>query len=258
MTRNTEKTIDAVLKGASEAADANYRMKDLIRESGLPRKTIHYYMNEGLVPKPRKTGRNTAVYGPEHLERLRQISSMREHQFLPVKMIKAVYDDTAAVDLTLDQQQLIRELRLGLPDSIRPGAEQYVSLKEAIKGEVTARELKALKTEGLITVRGSGASSVISMEDAVVIDSWIKLKKLGFTPEKGYGPDLLKLWDCAIEQLVVQEITHLAGGVFRESPSESLVVTQDTMSVVSRLIEALHYKKTRAQFIKMNQESDPE
>tara|TARA_R110001592_G_scaffold240929_2_gene501241 strand:- start:64082 stop:64783 length:702 start_codon:yes stop_codon:yes gene_type:complete len=233
-------------------------MKDLIRESGLPRKTIHYYFNEGLLPPPRKSGRNTATYGPEHLERLQQICILREQQFVPVKIIKAFYDDSASVELTAEQQQYVREMRLGLPDSIRPGAEKYVKLKEVFGKNVSAQELKAFKKQGLIKVIGSGAASVISTEDAVVVDSWIRFRDLGFTPDKGYGPEMLKLWDHAIEQLVVQEITHLADGLCRVSETESQQVTQEAMLIVSKLIEALHHKKTRIQFSKLDADNRSE
>lgn len=241
--------------GDEETGAIYYRMKDLIRESGLPRKTIHYYINEGLLPAPKKTGRNTALYGPEHLERLLQICMLRQEQFLPVKAIKAIYDDNSSADMTSEQKKFIRGLRLGLPESIRPGAEQYVKLN-TVKGKITTRELNTLKQEGLIEIIGSGAAKRLSKEDAVVLESWNKLKEIGFTTEKGYDPSMLKLWDSAIEQLVVKEITSLAGGIFRDSSSDSLKVARKTMSVVRKLIEALHYKKTRIQFQKLQAEQD--
>ena len=52
------------------AATELLRMRDLVRESGLPRETIHFYKLQGLLPEPIKTGRNTALYTREHLERL--------------------------------------------------------------------------------------------------------------------------------------------------------------------------------------------
>ena len=54
------------------------RMRDLVRESGLPRETIHFYRQQGLLPEPVKTGRNTALYTQEHVERLRRIRELQE------------------------------------------------------------------------------------------------------------------------------------------------------------------------------------
>jgi hypothetical protein len=42
-------------------------MRDIVRETGLPRSTIHFYLAEGRPPPPTKTGRNTALYSWEHV-----------------------------------------------------------------------------------------------------------------------------------------------------------------------------------------------
>ena len=52
-------------------------MRGLSEASGLPRTTIHHYIREGLLPPAIKSARNAAMYGPQHLERLRLISQLR-------------------------------------------------------------------------------------------------------------------------------------------------------------------------------------
>ena len=52
-------------------------MRELSEASGLAKTTIHHYIREGLLPPVTKSARNAAVYGPEHLERLRLISQLR-------------------------------------------------------------------------------------------------------------------------------------------------------------------------------------
>ncbi len=79
-------------------------MRDLVRESGLPRETIHFYMQQGLLPKALKTGRNTALYTQDHLERLRRIRELQERQFLPLKAIRAILDETADEGFTPEQE----------------------------------------------------------------------------------------------------------------------------------------------------------
>lgn len=49
---------------------------DLERESGLSRRTIHYYAHEGLLPAARGSGPG-ATYDEEHLLRLRLISALK-------------------------------------------------------------------------------------------------------------------------------------------------------------------------------------
>ena len=226
-------------------------MKDLIRLSGLERQTIHYYIREGLLPPPRKSATKSATYGPEHLERLQQISSLRNKQFLPVKAIRALYSNKAALALSEQQRSYLQELRLGLPESIRPGAENYVPLREVPKMHLCSDDLESIVELGLIRVEGTASEPMVSQEDAHILEAWGKLRSLGFSSEKGYEPDLLRLWDKVIEDLVVQEISFLAGGMKRDSEMESMEVTRATMEVVRGLIDALHYKKTRAEFSKI-------
>jgi AcrR family transcriptional regulator len=54
------------------------RMGELARESGVPRTTIHYYLREGLLHEPYRTGRTMAYYDRTHVDRLRRIRRIKE------------------------------------------------------------------------------------------------------------------------------------------------------------------------------------
>src|SRR3954468_3442267 len=58
-------------------AEPRYSLAELVERSALPARTIRWYQSEGLLPKPAKQGRD-AVYGPEHVERLRLIADLRD------------------------------------------------------------------------------------------------------------------------------------------------------------------------------------
>src|SRR5688500_20290219 len=76
-----------------------FRMRDLCEMTGLSRQAIHFYIQQGLVPEGRKTGRNMAWYGPEHVERLQLVRRLQEERFLPLKAIRALLDgETAPLD----------------------------------------------------------------------------------------------------------------------------------------------------------------
>lgn len=51
-------------------------IRDLERESGLSRRTIHFYAQEGLLPAPAGAG-PSSTYGEEHLLRLRLIPTLK-------------------------------------------------------------------------------------------------------------------------------------------------------------------------------------
>ena len=56
--------------------------------TGLPRSTIHHYLNLGILPPPLALGPRLHLYGEEHLDRVREIHRLRE-QGLSLKAIAA-------------------------------------------------------------------------------------------------------------------------------------------------------------------------
>jgi AcrR family transcriptional regulator len=63
-------------------------IKDLIRESGVARSMIHYYLREGLLPSPQKSGKTMALYTDAHLEILKYIRRLREEYDMPIAGIR--------------------------------------------------------------------------------------------------------------------------------------------------------------------------
>lgn len=52
-------------------------IEELASLGGVTRRTVRYYVQEGLLPAPRGVGRGDH-YGPEHLERLLAVKAMQE------------------------------------------------------------------------------------------------------------------------------------------------------------------------------------
>lgn len=67
---------------------AYMRIRDLIRLSGAPRTTIHYYIREGLLHPPIKTGRTMGYYDETHLRRLQYINKLKVDMGLPMAVIR--------------------------------------------------------------------------------------------------------------------------------------------------------------------------
>ena len=56
---------------------ARYAIGDLARLAGVSRRTVRYYVQEGLIPPPLGVGRGNH-YGPEHLDRILHVKAMQE------------------------------------------------------------------------------------------------------------------------------------------------------------------------------------
>ena len=57
--------------------DPRYGIGDLAALGGVSRRTVRYYVQEGLLPPPFGLGRGDH-YGPHHLERLRRVKALQE------------------------------------------------------------------------------------------------------------------------------------------------------------------------------------
>lgn len=68
------------------------RMKELAEATGLPKSTLLFYVEQGLLPQPEKTSPNMAYYPPECVERAALIKQLQENQRLPLAKIKAVLE----------------------------------------------------------------------------------------------------------------------------------------------------------------------
>ena len=54
-----------------------YTIGDLARLGGVSRRTVRYYVQEGLIPPPLGVGRGNH-YGPEHLDGILHVKSLQE------------------------------------------------------------------------------------------------------------------------------------------------------------------------------------
>ncbi len=68
-------------------------MNELASITGVPKSTILYYLSQGLLPQPRRTGRNMAYYDPACTERIKRIQQMQERHRLTLSEIKRCLSD---------------------------------------------------------------------------------------------------------------------------------------------------------------------
>jgi len=66
-------------------------VSELARRTGLTPATINFYVRSGLLPSPTKTGQTRALYGTNHVYRLRQIRELKEAG-LPLKIIRMIVE----------------------------------------------------------------------------------------------------------------------------------------------------------------------
>jgi DNA-binding transcriptional MerR regulator len=145
------------------------RMAELARASGVSRDTIHYYLREGLLPKPLKSGKTVAYYDDAHLERLRLIRRLREEKYLPVAVIRKLLEtgpkgaqdrdldtlaDVLSIDPTLSRPDATRALvddetsRIALQLGLLGENVPHIEPQDPTEARVLGAVAEALALEG--------------------------------------------------------------------------------------------------------------
>jgi DNA-binding transcriptional MerR regulator len=243
-TRSEERATSRSPQRPAEAGD-RLRMRDLTRITGLPRETIHFYLTQGLLPKPLKTGRNTAVYGAEHLERLQRIKDLQGRHFLPLRAIKAVLQEGTTDGFTEQQQSMLERLRSSLT-SVPAVASKNVLLASIVPSRVSRGDLEAMRRLGIVAVEGKGAAATVSADDSVVLDCWAELKALFRPGEPGLSVDMLVTYRDAMQSLVEAE-TRMLAERFAPLPGARLLELIEASTVpIARLMAGLHNQRIQA------------
>ena len=225
-----------------------YRMKDLCRETGLDRQTIHFYIQQGLVPEGFKTGRNMAYYGPEHLERLRLIRRLRREQFLPLRAIRAVVEGEGGDGYTPQQQQLIADVKRRLAPTLGAGAErrELVEVEPLLAAHgVRPRELKALEQLGLLTVVRTDAGTRIPHTDVWLLEFWGGMRALGVLDDLSLSVADLAIHEEAVARMFEREKQLLLARLLALSPERAAELIERAFPLINTFIARYHQALVR-------------
>jgi DNA-binding transcriptional MerR regulator len=96
--------------------DEELTIQDLCDQTGLPRRTIHFYTQQGILPPPQGSGLG-ARYQAEHLLRLKLIPVLRK-QGLRLDDIRQKFQTSSKTELAqvyTQNQSIISEPRVASP-----------------------------------------------------------------------------------------------------------------------------------------------
>lgn len=167
------------------------KISELTKKTGVSKETIHHYIREGLLRKPRKTGTNTADYNDTYIRQVRLIKELRDNYFLPLPIIKKILKEqknqTPSEQSSFQvQSEYLRPLERFFPREIRG--------KDAFQDATGLGRywLDKLEAWGIISARTEGGDPVYSHENVVIGKLMVDMDRLGFGPRDGYDPKNLK------------------------------------------------------------------
>ena len=223
-----------------------FRMKDLCEATGLPRQAIHFYIQQGLLPPGRKTGRNMAWYTEEHIDRLRLIKRLQHERFLPLKAIKALLDGEDDV-FSPRQHAFLAGVKQRLDASFRSGDRSPTLTPEEIAEKTGVEPEDVEQAYDLGFVGGERKDGVLHVAAADVwsFEVFGEIRRLGFTKALGFGVEDIGFYQDSMAKLLQDEVHLLTSRLSGLPPEQVAKMVEAVLPILDRYIMRLHATKIR-------------
>jgi len=166
------------------------KIRELVKHSGVSKETIHYYIREELLPKPRKQGRNVAEYDDGFVERIRFIKELQDRYFFPLAVIKNIFKKQKKSA----EWQSFLNLRRDYFSPVDQFLPNEIAGEELFRNETgLGRKWLARMEEWKIINPGvRDGLKVYSQDDITVGKLIVEMDNIGLGPKDGFDPEALK------------------------------------------------------------------
>ncbi len=224
------------------------KMGELVRKTGVQKATIHFYISRGLLPKPRKAGRNMAYYDESYVHRIKLIKELQVKWFLPLDVIKEVISQTGG---TLSPSEL-DVIRIGgrclmqfeeLRDKYEPQTLEELSVRTALPVEDI---LEMERCEIISSVADKRGKRLYEDVDIRIVEAFAAIRKVGFTKARGFTVAGFRLQSDVIGMLAVEEVKDLARELrdhLLDDPDFLPDLARNGLETINNYISHLHRKK---------------
>lgn len=210
------------------------KMSELAERTGVPKETIHYYLREGVLRKPRKKGKNQTDYSEGYVEQIHIIKGLQDNYFLPLSVIKKI--------LKKQKKQSPSE-----KSSFQLLNEYFKPLEWLLNSEITGREAFReatglsnrwlTKMEGweVITAHIKDGQPVYSQDDVIIGKLLVDMDRVGFGPKDGHDPENIRRISDFVRNYVQNSQRDYyrsnMGRLFSEERTEQEVTIRELMSL---------------------------
>ncbi len=222
------------------------KISELVKRTGVPKETIHFYIREGLLRKPRKSKVNSAVYNERHVNLIQLIKDLRDYYYLPIPQIKKIikkFKNQSPSDQAVSQfhSRFFKPADRLFATAIF-GEENFC--KETGLGR---KWLQKAQYWGLIDpdVLDNG-DVVYSPDDVAVAKLMVDMDRLGFGPKEGHDPEDLRY----IAEFVKKYVRDIFNKYYQENLEKLTSTEYDGKAsqfneVISLLFYHLYRKSAR-------------
>ena len=221
------------------------KIRELVRRTEVPKETIHFYIREGLLRKPRKSSKNVADYNENYIDQIRLIKDLRDNYFLPIPEIKKIIQDYKKQSPSDQAISQFHSKFFRFSDRLMAGE---IEGKEAFCRVTGLGEKWLTRAEqwGLITPDIRGNNPVYSPDDAAIGKLMVDMDNLGFGPKSGHDPeDLKQISDFVREYLVKAFKKYYQDNLEKLSSADSVARGNQFHELISLLFYHLYRKFAR-------------
>lgn len=230
------------------AAAPVFKMAELVRRTGVRRETIHFYIQNGLLPKPAKPEKNVAYYDESYVKRIRQIKELQLKYFLPLKVIRDIITHTDP-QMSPTEMDLLRVGVSGLLHlkelrrTRRPESLEELSLRTGLpKEEILEME----RCEMISSRTGPGRKRTYCEEDIRIVEAFAGIRKGGMTRELGFEVEHFRMQSDVVSALAIEEVKDFVRklrGKLPEDPELLGKISENAIETVNAFICQLRRKK---------------
>jgi DNA-binding transcriptional MerR regulator len=209
------------------------KIRDLVQYTGVSKETVHFYIREGLLPRPLRRGRNTAEYDDSYVERIRFIKELQDHHFFPLAVIKNILKKQKKSpewqSLLNLRKEYFRPIDQFLPNEIS-GEESF--LETTGLGRKWLAKLEEWK---IITPEIRSGHKVYFQDDIALGKLIVEMDTIGLGGKEGFDPEALKHFRDKFREIVAMShkyyLEGALGKLFPEEFSKRIVQGREIMSI---------------------------
>ncbi len=223
------------------------KISELVQRTGVSRETVHYYIREGLLPKPRKRGRNVADYADGYVERIRLIKEFQDRYFLPLAVIKNILKhqrkSSEGQSLLSLRREYFRPVDHLLPHEI-DGEEAFR------KATGLGRKWLAKMEEwGIINPEIRSGRKFYSQDDGTLGKLVVEMDEIGIGVRDGFDAEALKHYRDMFREIVVMSHKYYIGATLGKlSPEEFSKRIVQGREIMSAFFYHLYRKLSREEY----------
>mgnify|MGYP000899719144 CR=1 FL=1 len=227
------------------------KISELAKAADVTKETIHFYIREGLLPKPLKRTRNTADYDESCVERIKYIKDLQDKHYLPLSEIKKIIkhwskDSPLQAAVLQLQGEYFRAVERLLPSEI-VGERRFCQATG-----LGPKWLAQMEEWGVITPKVVQGEKIYCQDDVSLGKVISEMDRVGMGPKDGFDPEALRLYKDDFTMLAAKGQEYFFNALWgRLDDDEFYQRASKGMEIMSIYYYHLYRKLARQTFAEM-------